>query len=386
MKYRQLGSNRVRVLLVQPREGTYGHQVLEVLMGLYLGRALEARVCFEPPEAIANPAVFRLRCAEVPIINGAEASIWRWWARRVNAGASAPAAVATKKAAPPNFHGVDFRECYARRPLTLNFSACEDSRLREAARKIGVDDQARIVCVHARESGFKGGPGVDSPADAQRNAEIRTYGAAMKYLQSSGFTVIRLGDSTMSAVNVPGVIDLAHAPRQTGALELHLLARSTFFIGCDSGPINAALLTGTPTLAVNVTNVVGAYPLRATDRYIPKHVYDRTVGRRLSLEELLSIEFFETRKDQERYELIDNTAQEITDAVREMIALIDSDGRRGLSAGQQRFLAAAEGLWRAPIVSHKRVKKGEPADQILGDGAICACFADTSETFAQGAR
>lgn len=397
------------VLVVRPREHSFGHQVYELLMGFHMARAQGAAVAWWPPDHPANPAVFEIECAEVVTLRGAarrravaaarrvdarhalrgtlvalrqgwQRSVLRWleraqpwlaaargWRKRYKAGLLVPAVAQAQ-----DHFGLDFRVCYARQALTLRLAAGAAAPAAAVARELGLVG-ARIAVVHARESGFKAAAGGESPADAIRNARIESYIPALERLVQRGFTVVRIGDPQMTPLRHPGIVDLATSPARTGALELWTVMNSTLFIAGDSGPFAAALLSPAPCVAVNVTNVLGGYPVRATDRYIVKRVFDHERGRELTLEEMLAPEYFAGRKDLGRYRVIDNTPDEIADAIDEMLAVLA--GAVTPSPEQRRFHQLADAAYNDPDVGRRRTRKGEPAQQLLGDGFIGRAFA-----------
>ena len=351
-------------------------------MGLHLARHLGTPVCFRHPDRVANQALFEVECDEVLVLRGWRAAIATWLGVRADADAQAKLAAARAtavkekrkfKPGPPNFHGLDFRERYARHQLTVRLCRQVDRRAERTAQALGIARDARIVTLHVRESGFKNAAGGESPADALRNAQIETYFPAIDFLVSRGYLVARIGDPMMTPVQRTGVVDVATSPERSDELELWLMMRASLQIACDSGPYCVSYLTNTPCLAVNVTNIVGGYPIRTRDRYILKHVYDDNRGRQLTLREMLTNDYFETRKNLDRYRVIDNTAEEITEAVQEMLEILE--GTMVPSPPQLELRALIERLQSAPDVAARRVRKGEPAAQLLGDGFPGRAFA-----------
>lgn len=402
------------VLVVRPREATYGHQALEILMGLHMAAARQYRVLYRRPRRVANRALFEIECAEVEVLapGRAPAIQARAWLREVGEGIRRAAGTLRERGArvalqvlsrmakrhpavrslrqrykrgldgafrarqgPPDFFGLDFRECYARRPLRITLRERLRARAEAAARELGLGPSARIVTLHVRESGFKKAQGGESEVDASRNARIETYLPAVDLLVSRGYRVVRIGDRTMTPVAWAGLVDLATSRQRTDALELWLMMRSELFIGCDSGPYCATFLTNTPCLAVNVTNIIGGYPVHAYDRYILKRVYDRQRGCILTLREMLTLEYFETRTNLDRYRVLDNSPDEIREAVEEMVTVVHG-GPAARSPAQQQFHELAEGLQSSDAVAARRTRKGEPARQLLGEGAICRVFVE----------
>lgn len=103
--------------------------------------------------------------------------------------------------------------------------------------------------------------------------------------------------------------------------------RSRFFIASDSGPYFLARLANLPCLAVNVLQV-GFHIARSADRFICKRARDRATGRLLTIAEMLSPEYMTHGLDPERYDQVDNSPEELADAVTDMMAVVDGDSRR----------------------------------------------------------
>src|ERR1700730_541823 len=73
----------------------------------------------------------------------------------------------------------------------------------------------RLVALHMREPGFKAGREIHerNPSkgrdDSSRNVTFSNYHLAIDYLRERGYTVLRIGDLTMTPIRYPGVVDLA---------------------------------------------------------------------------------------------------------------------------------------------------------------------------------
>lgn len=111
----------------------------------------------------------------------------------------------------------------------------------------GLTPEDRIVTVHCREAGFR-----TDIHQQLRNVDILTYQDALRALAEDGYTVIRLGDPSMTPLpSIDGVIDYALSPLKSPALDIHLPALARFHIGCSSGLSQVPLLYGTPSLLLN---------------------------------------------------------------------------------------------------------------------------------------
>jgi putative glycosyltransferase (TIGR04372 family) len=251
-------------------------------------------------------------------------------------------------------------------------------RARADAKALGILDGSPIVCVHARESGFKqGGKEVHEKQrrqgkrrlrdDTVRNASIRTYFPVMRELVARGFIVVRIGDPSMEPVELPGVVDLARHERRSSLLEVSLLLRSQFLIAGESGPAGVSYLTNTPLLQVNATDPIGSYPIRSSGLLLLKHVRERKSGYRLQADELLSEQYLAHLRDTALYEYMDNTPEEISAAVNEMLALLDGDPD---DKAQVAFRSEATRVATAVVPGLWYLRKWQADTGFLGDGRL----------------
>jgi putative glycosyltransferase (TIGR04372 family) len=242
------------------------------------------------------------------------------------------------------------------------------------ASELGIPLEGRLVAIHAREQGYKQGREIhdskpDARNDALRNVSLATYLPAVDRLVALGYTVVRLGDPSMTPLAHDGVIDLTRCPtpmRET--LELACLQHSHFLLGCESGPTVTAYLTGTPTVMTNATHVISSYPIRRTDLFILQHIRRRGDDRFLSLPELLGEEHAIYVRDADRFEYVPNTAEEILEVVDEMLVLLEEG--RDPSPEQKRFRDLATEAARTQGLTSKYIRKWGADKGFLGDGRI----------------
>ena len=90
---------------------------------------------------------------------------------------------------------------------------------------ISPDEWSYDRAAHLLERAGFGG----TPAEVQRLASM-TPTEAVDDLVQRGYTVIRLGDPSMTPLRHPGVVDLATSPTRTNLLEVYCLLRSDFII------------------------------------------------------------------------------------------------------------------------------------------------------------
>ena len=237
--------------------------------------------------------------------------------------------------------------------IRLRLPADREEQTAREALALGIDPAAPIVTVHVRESGYRSVSGLRQRSwDEVRNARIETFFPAFRALAERGYTVVRLGDATMTPVHMPGVVDLATSPARTPWLEIWCTMRSEFLIGCDSGPSWLAVLLGIPVLTVNAVHFRDLS--RPTDRIICKRARDLTSGATLTVSDMLTQDFLRVGFKGDRYEYIDNSRADIRRAVLDMIEVVH--GRERRSSWQNRFSRRLRDVERAGLAERSALE------------------------------
>ena len=409
---------RRRVLVAKPNERQYGHLGLEFGMSLARARKADAAVYFVRPSTPIGGGLFELESPEVrvlrptPVVRQLLRTCSSWqqivdgvddWSgelrehieqelvremTRYVADSEMPQEVreglrtvrgrirasleqlARDRRRRPTY----FERRLLRDPVRVRLQSAAADQAAAQARAHGIPEDAPLVCIHAREAGYKFGNEIqdikphDGRDDRARNARIESYFAAVDFLVERGFTVIRLGDPSMTPVNHPGVVDLATSPMRTNLLEIYCMLRSSLLIAGESGLAGITYVTNTPFLLVNATEPIAAYPIRAPGLFLSKTVVDKREGRRLASLDLLGLDYHRQFRDMRRYEYVDNSPEDIREATREMLEWVkgnwtESPGQRSY---HEAIMSAAAQLWRRSTY----VRKWGLHEGFLGDGRI----------------
>lgn len=238
-----------------------------------------------------------------------------------------------------------------------------DGQAARAAAALGIPSDQPIVTVHVRESGYRATNQLrQRDWDEIRNARIETFFPAFAALVRSGYTVVRLGDPTMTPITQPGVVDLAtHADRHP-LVDIWCVQRSRFLVGCDSGPSWLAMLLNIPILTVNAVHFRDVE--RPQDRVICKLARDQQTGALLSVAQMLTREFLAKGFKSDRYACIDNTPADIEKAVMDMIEVVD--GREQRSWDQKNFSHRLYEVHRAHLAGESALEGVAVAGRRLG--------------------
>jgi putative glycosyltransferase (TIGR04372 family) len=192
--------------------------------------------------------------------------------------------------------------------------------------QLGVPEDAWYVGLHVREAGFYAE--ASSGISTHRNASIADYDRAINEITSRGGWVIRLGDSSMKPLAQRAqVVDYAISQQKSPSMDIFLLATSRFVIGTTSGLTTACLSFGTPMVLVNCISNDWQLWTDQTD-FIPKRLRELRTGRYLTIGETyrMPVQGYlinNTVTTAKGYEIVANSADEITEAVRYKLDVMD---------------------------------------------------------------
>jgi putative glycosyltransferase (TIGR04372 family) len=216
------------------------------------------------------------------------------------------------------------------RPPLLELTEADRDRGREGLARLGVPEGAWFVCLHVRSPGFhKEGEGLHQ---AHRNANIHSYLPAARHIIARGGWVIRLGDDSMEPLApVPGLIDYAHSPFKSAAMDVFLCASCKFFVGVASGLSHLPTTFGAPCVLTNwVSNAFPVYSGR--DLFAPKLTWSDADNRLLPFAESLEpglrkLSYCGLKMLERDLRAVDNTPEEILELVEEMFELLGGGAR-----------------------------------------------------------
>lgn len=341
-------------LATSPDTHAFGNAILNVTWSFYMARATGAVLCLEPTSSTHYPALWRVECQGVDSVRAGSAGAKHMgrvltslsWLPFPMDRLSRTMYVTGPTAPPPNTidpwlyypsFGLNMRRLLAEEPLAVGLSEEDLREVQPQVQALGLSDGQPMVTIHVREGGSKTASGItDRAKDVVRNASLDSYLPAIDWLVSRGFLVVRIGDPSMRPLRRDGVVDLATFPARSLALDLFCVQRSAFFLATDSGPFNLALLCDVPCLATNVTHFLGAYPVRAKDRYLLRHTYDATDRHELTLAEMLTPHHLKYRFDPGHVVFQENTPEEITAATQEMVRQLERPSEPTLEQGAVR--------------------------------------------------
>ncbi len=213
----------------------------------------------------------------------------------------------------------------------------EEEKGKKELLKLGINPKDKFVCLIVRDSAYlekqkqDSHSGVDWSYHDYRDTEIDDYKLAAQYLVEQGYYVIRMGVT----VNKPFVcdsdkiIDYAYENMRTDFMDIYLGLKCHFCISTSTGYDAIPSLFRRPLVIVNNPHIEYIYSFHPKTITIFKKVFNIDTGESLSIKNILDNgigRFDQTNQFIESgIELVDNTPEEIRDAVVEMVLRLDKD-------------------------------------------------------------
>lgn len=247
--------------------------------------------------------------------------------------------------------------------VPVQFTMEEIQNAENESNKIGINKKDKIIIVNIRDSNYLETiyPDFDRSYKTQ-NADIKSYKKAIEYLLDRGYKIIRCGLYHRDSINISNknYIDLFNRGVRTSLLENYLTHICLFQIGSYSGgTIPAHFLFRKPVIYTNYIPLnelhLGSYKIYI----ILKKIYDKKRKKNITTSEyfdLLNTSFgprllnapvdlpphrdvryrsninfknLFSKYQKEDFEIIDNTQDEILDAVLELLIQIESSSLYG---------------------------------------------------------
>lgn len=210
----------------------------------------------------------------------------------------------------------------------LRFTSEEEKLGKAGLISMGIADGSKFVCLNVRDNAYL--PGPEYSYHDFRNSDIQNYILASEELTKRGYFVIRMGVIVNEAINSldPMVIDYATNGMRSDFMDIYLGAKCNFCISVGSGFDAVTNIFRRPIVEVNFAPIGNFYTWGNTPPILlAKHYVDVKSGLKLSLNEIFSrnVGFCYTASDfeLEGVRLVENTPEEIRDAVMEMACRLE---------------------------------------------------------------
>ena len=184
----------------------------------------------------------------------------------------------------------------------------------------------KFICFHARDNAYLNNFNNGSQNyQSFRNTDIKSFEKGLSYLAEKNYKCIRMGavvDNEITFKN-KNIIDYAMSGKRSDKLDLFLSKYCSFFLGGSNGATVFAEFFNKPILYINCEILVQTWSNNSI--FTMKKYFSEKLGRNLSYREILDSLEQESQKKgfvdylkKQRIEIIDNSPDEIYEAVKEM--------------------------------------------------------------------
>jgi len=218
------------------------------------------------------------------------------------------------------FDGSEYPEWSMGKP-SLSFTPQEEEQGKKLLQQMKADTW--FACFHARDSSYLNKEWNKGDSyHGFRNCSIDNFIPAMEYVAAQQGHALRMGSVVEKKIDLQHkrITDYATLHRSDFG-DIYLTAKSKFFVGTTAGLVCVGYIFNVPIVMTNLIPV-STPPVGKSDLFLPKKIWSKKEQRYLTFKEMIQSEafYYSREEDYTKAELIpvENTAQEILDAVQEM--------------------------------------------------------------------
>jgi len=227
-----------------------------------------------------------------------------------------------------NFHNHEYREIKKLDKKKINIKIeISKNKYEFFNKKFFSKLKKKYVCIHVRDQLYR----KDSHRRNFRNSNINNYIKTIKFLISRGYSVVRLGNYNSCKINFKNknFFDYTKFKCSGELLDLILIKNCFFFIATHSGVYDTARLFRKPILLTNMTVLFSGYLLDFKSRGIFKKIFFE--NKKINIKDYTKLPFYEYLSEEQlknKLEYIDNTSEEIKNATKEFLNLMETNNFR----------------------------------------------------------
>ncbi len=208
----------------------------------------------------------------------------------------------------------------------IHFTAEQNDKGQKDFEAMNLDKDRPSVCILGRDSMFlqQTIPQFnDADHQEPRNMDINNFKSGVNELLNLNYNVLRMGSIVKDPLKIdhPNFIDYAKSNHRSDFLDIYLASKCKFFVGVQSGLQHVAKVFRVPCLRVNAIRLEKIEYCYPEDLAMFKLTWSKKEKRLLKVHELLESGIGRWPIDKfvnSDIELIDNTEEEILEAMKEM--------------------------------------------------------------------
>ncbi len=220
--------------------------------------------------------------------------------------------------------------CYSAYNAPISLTSEEEKIGRRKAEELGIEEP--YVCVSARTAVYnRKSLGITDSEYDHRNMDFHDFHKSISYLAKEGIETVRMGRCEKPMNDIAPCHDYAGTGGDDFE-DFYLVSRCKFYLLNATGMTALAGILARPILVVNhlpISFGFGGFAVTESDMFIPKHYIDKRTKQELTLREIMNVELkkkcfmFYSNYKKEGIEFVDNSEEEILDAVKEMNQRLD---------------------------------------------------------------
>ena len=164
-----------------------------------------------------------------------------------------------------------------------------------------------------------------------RNSNMKKQIDAIKFVTDYGYKAIRVGRDRVDKfeINTKNFFDYTFSDHKKDFLDVYLQSKAKFMVSGNTGLNEIATIMRVPRLIVDFSNFNLLYIFNEayTPMILPKKLYSKELKKNITYKEIFQKKFFNINVVSEipnELQLIDNDNQEILNATKEMIELLEN--------------------------------------------------------------
>jgi len=224
---------------------------------------------------------------------------------------------------------IDWSDIYEEK-LEFSFPSKQENIFIQYLSKLGIKESDWYVCLHIRTSFYHKDKDIEYANI--RNSTPDNYRKTIKYINSIGGKVIRLGDPVEMSIDDIS-IDYPNSKYKSELMDLFLIKNCKFYIGTNSGILDSAFLLGAKVLGVNYSDFCLCKGFKSCDKFLYKHVYFKDTKSKIVLKNIfqqpininINMDSSYTNMFHKNYILKENNDDEVLQATKIMIKSISNN-------------------------------------------------------------
>lgn len=295
-----------------------------------------------------------------PVINATVTEMWKRLLPLSPAAGQIAAMHSTSEHNHTLLQGVDTHNALERYPVAFPFTCKENMIALTHMEKMGIPRGSKLVCWYCRTEDFAKHHFPHAKMDdlqLYRNVALTSFRKAIDYLLTKGYYVLRMGTELNPPLpwQAKNLIDYAKEYR-TEFMDVWLFAHADLTLGTSSGIDCIPVVSGRNVLFASFAPMGYTLSFSSKTTTLFEHYYSKKARRRMTLKEIFASGFstnqLESEFEKNGFRLEKNTEDEILEAVKEKIFLMEGGTRSEEDLQLERAFVSLFDTYKSKLVDY----------------------------------